>query len=345
MKVKEDNPQVYELYGLRVHSELPLPALLSERALPPYDLRVRWGEGKTIPANPNSVRLLARQDIGDKPFYTLIDTGGGYAFSLHQCCEFWISYDLRLVDAYLFPDVQPDIAGFYIISGVIAFILSLSGECVLHASAVEMGGRAVAFAAGAGMGKSTLAAIFCAMGAQFITDDLLRLKPDKGTFYCFPGTGRIRLRNGAAALAEEFPAKSPGKTSYGRVELKLHQNHSMPPLHAIVIPRTLPDCQVFRLERLPAARAVLYLMNYSKTQGLQQRGRIQRKLDFMAQLASSIPVFEAEIPWGIPLLREAVPSLAGGVGLEFPKKILLSPKGLCLTHKSPFEKGGLRGIY
>ena len=323
MKAKEDSHQVYELYGLRVCSEVILPAPLSRSLLPPYDVGVRFSESKAIPANPNSARLLAKLDIGDKPVYTLIDTGCGYALSFNQHCEFWISCDLRLVDVYLFPGVQPDIAGLLFIGGVISCILSLTGECVLHASAVEMGGGALAFVGGVGMGKSTLAAIFCAMGAQFITDDLLRLKPDGKTFYCFPGTRGIRLRKDASALADKFSETSQGETPDARIELNLFRNHSMPPLEAIVIPRPAPDCRALRLERLPATKAVIYLMNYSKTRGLQQREYVQRRLDFSAQLASSVPVFEAEIPWGLPLLQKVAPPLVRGVGLELPEEMFL----------------------
>lgn len=318
MKQEENSPQVYELYGLRVCSEVVLPAPLSQSFLPTYDIGVRFSESKAIPADPNSARLLAKLDIGDKPVYTLTDTSGGYTLSFHQHCEFLISYDLRLVDACLFPGVQPDIAGLLFVNGVIACILNLSGECVLHASAVEMGGRALAFVGGVGMGKSTLAAIFCAMGAQFITDDLLRLEPNGKTFYCFPGTRGIRLRSRKCGteLAEEFPETSQGETPDGRIELNLYENRPMPPLDTIIIPRSAPDCKVLRLERLPATKAVLYLMNYLKMQGLQQREYIQCRLDFSAQLASSVPVFEAEIPWGFPLLREAAHSLLREVGLE-----------------------------
>lgn len=323
MKVKVDSPQVYELYGLRVCSDVVLPAPLSQNFLAHYDIEVRNSESRAVPANPTSAELLAKLNLGDKPVYTLIDTGVGYTLSFHQHCEFWISYDLRTVDAHLFLGVQPDIAGLFFVGGVTACILTLSGECVLHASAVEIGGRALAFVGGVGMGKSTLAAIFCAMGAQFITDDLLRLKPDGRTFHCFPGTGRIRLRKDASALAEKFPETSLEEIPDGRIELNLYRNHSMPLLDAIVIPQPAPDCKVLRLKRLPASRAVLYLMNCLKMQGLQQREHIQRRLDFSARLASSVPVFEAEVPLGIPLLEDVTLSLVRELRFKLPKEVSL----------------------
>jgi hypothetical protein len=52
------------------------------------------------------------------------------------------------------------------------------GFLVLHASAVAVGGRAVAFMAQSGTGKSTLAAAFGQHGHELITDDFLCIEFD-----------------------------------------------------------------------------------------------------------------------------------------------------------------------
>lgn len=310
-------PQVYEFYGLRVRSDIVLPAPISQNLLPPYDIEVQFSQGESVPTHPPAGGLLAKLDHGDKPLYTLTDTGDGYILSFPQTCEFWISYNLRQVDVRLFPGVHPDTAGILLINSVPSCILTLKGKQILHASAVEMGGRALAFLGSSGMGKSTLAALLCAMGAQLITDDLLRLQPNGKAFHCFPGTGEIRLRKGDQTLAEKFSETLREDSPDGhRITLKLYSSQSMPPLSAMVIPRPSPHCKALRLERLPPSRAIPYLMAYSKVQELQQREYIQRRLYSSAQIASTVPIFEAELPWGIPSLQEIAPSLIRGVGLE-----------------------------
>lgn len=309
-------PRVYALYGLRVRSELPLPAPVSDSALPPYDIELRWGESRVIAGRPAAGGVLAQFAFGDGRGYTLTDTGAGYSFRFHQMCDFWIAPDLRSVRLHLPAGVAPGMAALLFTGSVLGCLLTLAGECVLHASAVEIEGSALAFVGGSGMGKSTLAALLCAEGARLVTDDLLRLEHDGAGFCCFPGIGEIRLRPGAAALAEAFPAGAHETAPDGRLALKLEMDRSMPPLSAIVIPRPSRHCPVLRVERLPRAGALLALMAYSRVQGLQQREHLQCRLDFCAGIASGIPLLEAKIPWGPPFPQEVAASLVRQGGLR-----------------------------
>ncbi|MCR4318906.1 MAG: hypothetical protein NUV74_01040 [Candidatus Brocadiaceae bacterium] len=309
----KDNSRVYNLYGLRVHSEIELPAPIAQSDLPPYDLQVCWGECKAISDDAPAGEILAKLVLDDGRGYTLTDTGIGYALYFHQTCEFWIDHDLRSVRAHRIADVHPDMAALFFVGNVIACILTLAGECVLHASAIEIGDSALAFAGGSGMGKSTLAALFCAGGARFVTDDLLRLQPKGKGWRCFSGTGEIRLRKNAAALAENFSATAHGTHPDGRIAIKMDGNQSMVPLGTIVIPYPSRHGKELKLQRLPRSMALLYLMAFPRIQGLQQGKHLQRRLDSFGRIAASIPIFKAEIPWGLPFPRDLVHSLARGV--------------------------------
>lgn len=316
-------PQVYELYGLRVWSEVALPAPLAWSALPPYDIQVRWGESKAISDCTPAGQTLANFAFGDGRGYALMDTGAGYILHYYRACQFWIGYDLRSVSVHLSPDAEPDVAALLLTCNVIACVLLLSGEYVLHASAVEIGGQTIAFMGGSGMGKSTLATLLCTRGARFVTDDLLRLQLKGKDFRCFPGVGEIRLRKGASALAEDFPTMVRRTTPDDRIALKVDNDRSMPRLSAFVVPRPSRRCHRLKLERLPCSRALLYLMAYSRVQGLQQGEYLQRQLNSFACIASNVPVFAAEIPWGPPFPPEIAVSLVRGVGLELPEEALL----------------------
>src|SRR5439155_24182481 len=56
----------------------------------------------------------------------------------------------------------------------------------------------ISFVGAPGMGKSTLAALLCASGADLVTDDVLRLSPDGAALRCCFGPAEIRLRSNAA---------------------------------------------------------------------------------------------------------------------------------------------------
>ena len=76
---------------------------------------------------------------------------------------------------------------------VLPLAFSLQGKLVLHASAVEIADSAVAFAAGSGRGKSTLAASFATSGLRFLTDDGLVLEVSGQHCHVLPSHPSIRL--------------------------------------------------------------------------------------------------------------------------------------------------------
>jgi hypothetical protein len=69
-----------------------------------------------------------------------------------------------------------------VLGPIIGFVLHLRGTPCLHASAVAVDGRAVAFLGHSGAGKSTTAAAFVRRGFRALTDDVLALdeKQDSG---------------------------------------------------------------------------------------------------------------------------------------------------------------------
>ena len=310
----KDSAQMYNLYGLRVHSEIALPAPIARNDGQPYDLHIRWGECKAISDGAPAGEILAKLLLHDGRGYTLVDSGRGYALYFHQTGEFRIDYDVRSVCVHLAPGIDPDIAALLVAGNVMACVLTLAGEFVLHASAVEIGGSALAFLGGSGMGKSSLAALLCTNGARFVTDDLLRLQPDGKGWRCFPGTGQLRLRKSAAALIEKFPLTIRDATPDDRVAVKLDDDPSMPLLGVIVIPRLSRSARALKLERIPPSKALLYLIAYLRIQETTRKEQRQRQLDFLGRIVANVPIFEAIIPWGLPFPRKLAASLVRGVG-------------------------------
>jgi hypothetical protein len=103
-------------------------------------------------------------------------------------------------------------------STVAALSVAAIGKLPMHASAVELDGRAFLFAGTAGAGKSTLTAELLAHGARFIGDDLTVLCPpesDSG-FRVALGRPAMRLHPATAAMVdaescEQVPADPRGK--------------------------------------------------------------------------------------------------------------------------------------
>lgn len=301
---------VYRLYGLRIHSEIPLPAIPASADLLPCDIHIQRGEAKTLAGPPNG-EIFTQLRWFNEQGYTLVDTGANYVLHLSNTGEFHIARDLGTVTAHMIPEIDPALAGLFVIGGVIASLLALSGEPTLHGSAVAVDGKALAFLNESGRGKSSLAGILCAHGADFITDDLLRLQPDGEFWRCYPGSGHLRLRQNAAAIIEQFPPELCEPTADGRVAIRLGSHDTMPPLAAVIIPRLSRECRALELERIPTAKALLYLMAFPRIQEFSRKEHRQRQLDFLGQVAARVPLYEAIIPWGLPYPDELAPSLLG----------------------------------
>ena len=79
-----------------------------------------------------------------------------------------------------------DVASF-VVGAALGVILHQRGLLVLHACAVELGGRVVAFAGGSGAGKSTIALALLARGARLVTDDVLALRVGRDSVLAIPG--------------------------------------------------------------------------------------------------------------------------------------------------------------
>jgi len=88
----------------------------------------------------------------------------------------------------------------YLISQVLPFAALLHGLEVFHASAVELGGGAVALAGATGLGKSTLALNMHLGGMGFLTDDVVAVQVEGSKVIAQPGIAAAKVRRQARDL-------------------------------------------------------------------------------------------------------------------------------------------------
>ena len=288
--------EVYEVHGLRVRSEVPLGAPLDHTG--PPDLEVRWGRRQRVPNEPPPGRVLARLAGGGRG-YTHADTGRGYTLRFHSACEFRVSRDGRVIRVHATHATTPETVAVLVAGHVTALLLTLAGECVLHASAVAMEGSALAFVGSPGMGKSTLAALLCARGATFVTDDLLRLSVGGDGFRCYRGPPELRLRPDVYALVEDRPWAETRPTEDDRLAVRpADVAPRLPRLAAIVIPHGSPAGTKVRLERLRRPEALFALLRHPRVRGWQAEDIVQRQFQAFGRVTAVVPVYRADIPWG-----------------------------------------------
>ena len=172
-----DGPFRYRLFGLRLSSDVELPELSIEIAGDAEtDVRVVLGKPLDAPAEDglDAVEGGTRMSIVGAGHY--IVTGG------------------RRIEVRCEPGVPERNVRLFLLGSVMGLLLHQRGLLPLHANAIEIDGRAVAFMGVSRAGKSTLAAWFHDHGQRIIADDVCVVEFDgEGRAWAQPGIPRFRL--------------------------------------------------------------------------------------------------------------------------------------------------------
>ena len=189
--------QTWQVYGLSFSSQhvfqTPLhpspsaPDLVFNFQKRPAWSDTKWEGAEAVASSPTAgdVQVVVRRSgdefclkLGDWASY-VIQPGkiSGYV----QTSDFLIIAELRFLDTAL------------------PLYLELLNTPVLHASAVELEGKVIAFTAYAGGGKSSLAAGMTKRGARFMADDVVALTRLASVYWVSPGYPQLRLWPDAAA--------------------------------------------------------------------------------------------------------------------------------------------------
>lgn|GEM_PF-2673916 len=264
-----------------------------------------------------------------RPLVRLQRRGGVWRLRFRSAGDYFVTAE-RVVQVPT-PGACPKLARLRLLGPVVAFWLELQGVVTLHASAVAVatpgagsGSRTVAFLAGHGAGKSSLAAAWLAHsdGAGLVTDDLLALRPGGAGYDVLPSYPYMRLWPADAerwtGTADGWPRVLPatekrrvtvGQGGFGRL-------HPWPaPLAALLLPERRPAGAV-GLERLSPAAALYHLVDTSYLRRLVTGAGLQPgRLERLAELVERVPVSRLLYPQGpahLPRVAAAVRRAVAG---------------------------------
>jgi hypothetical protein len=167
-------------------------------------------------------------------------------------------------------------------SSAVCTLLSGRSDLVLHAAAVEVGGRAVVFCGPTLRGKSTLARALGEAGCRLIGEDGVAIELGGARAVVHPGARGVRVRRGGAndvSRTELLPDPGPGEPGPS-------------PVASIVLLGVRGTR--FTAESLPAARALALLTpNLIHSGG---RAAIATAFQRLATLLGSVPAFSVSLP-------------------------------------------------
>jgi hypothetical protein len=267
--------------------------------------RVSVSSGDSASGDDLAAELLFSQpDARGDEAVRLETTPAGYRMRIARFAEFTIAKDgTKLVCR---PEVEPPWRWQRVLAGhALPMCALLQGIEVLHAgaAALDVGGSriAVAIAAGAHGGKSSLSVNLALRGARLITDDALAVEVrEDGGVVAHPGIGAASLRHAEVERLRElglYDRLHVLGTSDDAVRVLMDRQDAPLPLAAIYWPERDGSLTQPAVTRLPSDPRRLLTATINLV--LRDPARMRRHFEISTAIAARVPLFRVGIPTGV----------------------------------------------
>lgn len=286
-------------------------------------LHIEWGPAQAqapLPSPP--FHDIALPD--GSPWCEQHRVAAGYLLRFHDLADFSVARNGDRITCHGVPGTDDTTLQHLLQNQVLPLALSRQGRMVLHASAVVVEGRALAFVGVSGRGKSTLAAAFAAQGCPFLTDDGLQLQQVQGQVQVVPGPASLRLWEDARTALAASP-QSRASAAAATPKMRLVSNARLPhataacPLAALYF---LGDSAVDAISIVPlGGQDVLFgLLQHCFLLDIEARDLLQNAFAQFSDMVRRIPAFRLDyprrfedLPTLLTTLREHAAAVSGSV--------------------------------
>lgn len=254
---------------------------------------------------------------------SLARSSSGYLLRFPDRTDFLVSNDGLDIRCRPAADATPDTIEHYYWDQVLPRVMSHQGHVMVHASAVAIDHRAVAFIGETGYGKSTLAAAFGRQGAPMLADDCLRLALEERQVTATPFDRGIRLwPDSLKALFETPPALFPMAHYSSKKRLtSVSQAIDAPvPLKAVFILEPPDHCTTnspINIAPITKQNALMNLIRQSFQLDVTDRQKNQNLFHSLADIAQHVPAYSLGYPRDYALLPAVQDEIVGWCRREF----------------------------
>ena len=294
----------YTAYGLFLRSDVELPGLKEAASCGASDtvslatkLRPSWVKEASELSSQVIYCVPVTPEWGD-PVFLVREYGGGrfYQLSYSDGTQFFVDSDATALWGECPAPLTVEDLTTYLVGPVMGFVLRRRSVTSLHASAVCIGGAAVAISGPAAAGKSTTAAALALRGAPSLCEDITALHEYGGEFYVQPGYPRICLWPDSVeklfGSQDALPLLTP---TWEKRFLELEGKRArfetrMRPLGAIYLlgPRT-DEGTAPRLEDITTRESLLELVQNTYMNVLLTREQRAAEFELLSRLVNSVP--------------------------------------------------------
>jgi hypothetical protein len=305
----------YRVYGLSLRSDVPLALSIDPHGdVADIDIQsapARFFSDALAGARfePNLPRWYRYARLADRSSYLRWQRLG----------EFLVSPDGRSLKCRCFEGASSESFQVYLVQRALSFALVKQGFEPLHATAVVVGGQAIAFLGDGGSGKSSLAASFLAAGDTLLTDDLLLLRTTPQGICASPGPPRLKLfPRTARRLLGDAGTGVPMNPDTKKLVMPLATRHTWNapvPLKALYVLQSRGHTsRRIDIEPLVPRAAFVEILRSTFNYLHTDADRVQRLFVDASRLALEVPIKRLRYPRALdklPAVREALLADAG----------------------------------
>lgn len=289
------SPNTYDICGLTIKSELPIPLLLpSDGPKPDYEFKLLTS------ARAPACRWKHHFKLPDgRPWMSVAGLPSDFHLSFPKLAHFSVSAAAKEICCYCKSEISPVTLLHLFLDLLMPLILSQQEKLVLHAGAVMISGKVIAFIGGTGQGKSSITASFGQKGFPVVADDCLVIE-DKGRHrICTPLYPGLRLWPDAVFelfggdLILPAVAHYTEKRRLGPDTGLLDFCREPGPLEHMYVLSTRPERkygQAVTIDPLSPREALMELVKHPYRLGLNPRQRLKHEFEAIGRLANSLAV-------------------------------------------------------
>jgi hypothetical protein len=210
--------------------------------------------------------------------------------------QFWLDQKRETLWAMWPGTLSLEDTASYLLGPILGFLLRLRGVTCLHASAVALQGRSIAFVGSQGAGKSTTAAALARHGYGVLSDDIVALEEQVGTFHVMPAYPHLSLwpdsvkmlYGSSEALPRFIPNWDKRRLDVGNQGTRFESRPL--PLGAIYILGERRSDPAPYLETMPPRSALLSLVANTYANKILDREMRASEFAVLGRLVTTIPI-------------------------------------------------------
>lgn len=294
----------YKFYGLIFHSNLPLSGISPEKnTAEKWDVALHLGVspdagGKNMPVSEELTYISSDTNEKGEPALHIwkVNSGAFVRMAYDDGTQFWLDRRRENIWASWPDHLSLENTTSYLFGPVLGLLLRLRGVICLHASAVAIEDRGVAFVGSAGAGKSTTAAAFAKLGYAVLSDDIVMVEEQDDAFYVVAGHPQLCLWPESVKTLygskEALPRFNPGweKRRLGLGDHGTRFESRTLPLQAIYLlgdrrPDAAPSVEAMR-----SPTALLDLVANTYANKILDRELRGREFEVLGRLATAVPI-------------------------------------------------------